>query len=348
MALDEFETPTMEVADGIVAPPAGEFPAYPISWYLFCDANEIRSRPISKPFLGKQLVAYRTSSGRAVVMDARCSHLGSDLGQGCVRGENIKCPFHDWEYRPDGKCVHIPAQAEIPAFAKQVCYPTEEQNGLIFIFNGAHPSFPLPFFPGCDPKNFSPATPFGTDLDCPWYMAGANAFDLQHFLAAHDRKLKGSPTAQRPSRYSFESSGTFDVSGDNIRDRLTRRFAGDEVTLSLTDWCGSLSFATATFSQTKSYGLVAREPLAGGGVRVKVIVFVRRSESSLGRRLRDPIRLAIRRYFIRKFLTEDAIRLQGVRYNPHAFIECDREMVHYFRFLADVSRGDRTKSLQDN
>jgi hypothetical protein len=194
----------------------------------------------------------------------------------------------------------------------------------------------LPFFPDCHPGDLIPAAPFGTDLDCPWYMAGANAFDLQHFLAAHDRKLKGTPTARRPCRYSFQSSGTFDVTGASIRDRLTRRFAGDEVTLALTDWCGSLSFATATFAKTKSYGMVAREPLVNGGVRVQVIVFVPRSQLMVGRLLRDSMRLAIRRYFIRKFLTEDAIRLQGVRYNPHTFIDCDQEMIHYFRFLVEV------------
>jgi phenylpropionate dioxygenase-like ring-hydroxylating dioxygenase large terminal subunit len=340
MAVDEFETPTINSDCESVAPSASEFPAFPVSWYLFCNATEISRKPISKPFLGKQLVGYRTSGGQAVVMDGHCSHLGSDLGQGCVRGDNIKCPFHDWEYGPDGQCIRIPAQSEIPVFAKQVTYPTQEQNGLIFVYNGADPAFPLPFFPECDPAELIPATPFGADLDCPWYMAGANAFDLQHFLASHDRKLKGTPTVRRPSRHSFHSSGTFDVTGDSIRDRLTRRIAGDEVTLALTDWCGSLSFATATFAQTKSYGMVAREPLPEGGVRVQVIVFVRRSQSLIRRAFGDSIRLAIRRYFIRKFLAEDAIRLQGVRYNPRTFIDSDGEMVRYFRFLADVSGGD--------
>jgi len=59
----------------------------------------------------------------------------------------------------------------------------------------------------------------------------------------------------------------------------------------------------------------------------------------------DPLSLAIRRYFIRKFLTEDAIRLQGVRYDPYSFIACDREMVHYFRFLTEVAHGKSLPAL---
>lgn len=345
MAIDELAQMAPADEDRPTGPAADQFPSYPISWYLFCDSKAIDRQPFSKSFLGHRLVAYRTSGGKAVVMDARCAHLGSDLGKGCVNGDDIVCPFHDWRYGPDGRCVGIPAQRGIPDFARQTAFPTEERNGLIYIFNAAKPIFPLPFFAEVRPDELVPAAPFGTVLDCPWYMAGANAFDLQHFNAAHDRRLKEPPIVSRPSPYAFQSSGKFDVSGDSLRDRLTRRFSGDEVTLALTDWCGSLSFATATFRRTSSYGMVAREPLPDGGVRVQVIVFVRRSQSAIARALRDPLSLAIRRYFIRKFLTEDAIRLQGVRYDPYSFIACDREMVHYFRFLTEVAHGKSLSAL---
>ena len=277
MTIDEFVLMLPDDEDRPIAPATDQFPLYPISWYLFCDSKSIDRKPFSKSFLGHRLVAYRTSSGKAIVMDARCAHLGSDLGKGRVRGDDIVCPFHDWQYGPDGRCVRIPAQQGIPEFARQTTYPVEERHGLIYIFNALQPIFPLPFFDGIHPDELVRASPFGTDLNCPWYMAGANAFDLQHFRAAHDRRLKEPPIVKRPSPYSFCSSGKFDVSGDSWRDRLTRRFAGDEVTLALTDWCGSMSFATATFRSTSSYGMVAREPLPNGGVRVQVIVFVRRS-----------------------------------------------------------------------
>ena len=109
--------------------------------------------------------------------------------------------------------------------------------------------------------------------------------------------------------------------------------------LAITDWCGTLSFATATFRRTKSYGLVVREPLEDGRVRVDVIVFVKRSSNALARVLRDPINIAIRRYFIKNFLTADAVRLDGVRYNPHSLIAADRDMIDYFRWLADAASG---------
>ena len=76
--------------------------------------------------------------------------------------------------------------------------------------------------------------------------------------------------------------------------------------MSITDWCGNLMFATATFRRTRSYGMVATRPLEAGGVLVQVIVFVRRSRSRLGRVCLDPLHLAVRRFFIREFLRADA------------------------------------------
>jgi phenylpropionate dioxygenase-like ring-hydroxylating dioxygenase large terminal subunit len=327
-------------------PPAVNFPAVPISWYLFCVSRQMRNGPFSKPFLGRRLVAYRGGSGRVVVMDGKCSHLGSDLGAGQVVGDGIRCPFHDWTYGPDGRCIHIPAQSHIPAQARQTCYPVQERHGMVFVFNGPRPTFPLPFFPECDPAELAPSRPFGTVLDCPWFMAGANAFDLQHFRAAHDRRLAGEPMVDQPTPYCFRASGQFQVAGSSLQDRLTRAFAGDMVTLGIIDWCGSLSFATAEFRRTSTYGLVAREPLGDGRVRVDVIVFARRSKRRWQRTLWDPVHLAVRRHFIKQFLTADAIRLNGVRYNPAGLIDADRDMVQYLTWLATVA-GGKSDSLVD-
>jgi nitrite reductase/ring-hydroxylating ferredoxin subunit len=323
----------------VQAPPADRFPEYPDSWYLFCAARQLRRGPVSRDLAGRRLVAFRTAGGRLAVMDARCGHLGADLGRGCVVGEAVRCPFHHWEYAADGRCVRVPAGGSAPAWARQACYPAEERHGFVFVFNAPEPRFPLPFFPGCRPEDFVPARPFGTTLDCPWFMVGANAFDLQHFRAAHDRRLAGEPRVDCPAPFARRASARFAVAGGSLQDRLTRRLAGDEVEMAITDWCGNLMFATATFRRTRSYGMVATEPLAGGGVAVRVVVFVPRGRTALGRLLADPLRLAVRRLFIKRFLASDAARLQGARYNPRGLIEADRDLADYFHWLAAVSHA---------
>jgi len=324
----------------VQAPAASRFPAYPISWYLFCASNELRDRPFSRDIFGRRLVAYRTPDKRPTVLDARCSHLGADLGRGRVVGDRIQCPFHHWEYAADGRCVHIPVTEDIPPSARQMCYPVVERHGYVFVFNGREALFPLPFFADADPQDFIASRPFGTVLNCPWYMIGANAFDLQHFRAAHDRRLIAEPIVDCPADFARRATGRFRVAGDSLQDGITRLLAGNEVEMSITDWCGNLMLATATFRRTRSYGMVITEPLGAAGVGVRVIVFVRRSERWLGRLLADPLHAWIRRLFIKKFLSSDAERLNGARYNPRGLIPYDQDLADYFRWLAQVAHSE--------
>jgi hypothetical protein len=219
-----------------------------------------------------------------------------------------------------------------------------ERHGLIFVFNGAEPRFELPFFDGCDPQDFTPARPIEALVESPWHLIGANAFDVQHFRAAHDRRLIGEPAVSQPHPLARQAAGTFEVAGNNWRDRVTRRFAGDRVTMSITDWCGNLMLATATFRRTTSYGMVITEPQGPNCVLVRIFVFLPQSKTPWSRALADPFRREVRRYFIMKFLSEDAKRLQGAAYNPSGFIECDRHLMDYFRWLAIAASPERDVS----
>src|ERR1700722_662322 len=119
----------------LTAPPADRFPDYPTSWYLFCRSRDLRAGPLSREILGKRLVAFRPAGrqgGPPVILDGRCAHLGADLGAGCVVADTLQCAFHNWRYRGDGQCVHIPASPEVPAFARVRTYPTVERHGFVF------------------------------------------------------------------------------------------------------------------------------------------------------------------------------------------------------------------------
>lgn len=317
-------------------PPAACFPSYPPAWYLFGLSREIKKRPVSKDLLGRRLVAFRTDRGQLAILDARCSHLRADLGNGCVVGETVQCPFHHWRYAADGGCVHLPAMTEIPASARQRSYPTLERHGLLFFFNGCQPLYPLPFFDAVDPNEFIAAQPFGLELQCPWWLVGANACDLQHFLGAHDRRLAGPPTVERPSPYARHARALFAVVGTSWRDRVTRWFGGGEVEMAITDWCGVLMFVTASFRRTRTHGMLTSIPLGRDRVLVRGVVFVKRGGNPVGRSLLDPLHLRLRRYFVKEFLRPDAeLATRGLRYNPGSLLPCDVEMARYFSWLAD-------------
>jgi len=330
------------VADESV-PLAEEFPSHPPAWYLFGMTREVRSRPVSKDLLGRRLVAFRTSDERLAILDARCSHLHADLGNGCVVGDTVQCPYHHWRYGADGRCARIPSGDEIPAFARQRSYPVVERHGLVFFFNGQQPLYPLPFFQGVDPDEYVAAPPFGLALSCPWWLVGANACDLQHFLGAHDRRLLGPARVEGIGPYARQASAPFQVVGSSWRDRLTRYFAGPEVEMSITDWCGVLMFVTASFRRTRSHGMLTSIPLGRARVLVRGVVFVQKSQNLVGRWLLDPAHLRFRRYFVKEFLRPDAeLAVRGLSYNPRSLLACDGEMSRYFQWLAIAANAART------
>lgn len=316
------------------APAATAFPVFPASWYLFCESRGLHQGPLSQTILGRQLVAFRTASGRVAVMDAHCAHLGADLGCGSVVGETLQCPFHHWRYGPDGVCASLPSQAPVPSFARLQTYPVEERHGLIFFFNGREPLFPLPFFFDASPDDYAAGEVFRYVADCTWFMNSAHAFDRQHFAAVHDRELLAPPVIDCPAPYARRNSYPAKVVGHTIFDRILRVTAGRTVKITLTIWGGTFAVITAEFENLKSGFLMAMEPLEDGRTRCHGIVMAHRSRGPL--RVFDPLRLRLRRLFTHGYLKEEARLLRATRYNPRSLGPDDQDMIEYFHWVASL------------
>ena len=108
------------------------FPAYPRGWFFIAHSDELKPGDVQPlKYFGKDLVLFRTESGKAVLSDAFCPHLGAHLGhEGRVIGESVRCPFHGWQFNADdGKCSSIPYCEDIPERARVRTWHTEEKNG---------------------------------------------------------------------------------------------------------------------------------------------------------------------------------------------------------------------------
>jgi len=277
-------------------------------------------------------------------LSGRCSHLGAYLKNGTVSGERLVCPLHGWEYGPDGVCGKIPATETIPAFARQSSYPVEERGGHVFFFNRQEALFAVPFFEGLSPEQLLSTKPFELMAEATWYFVGANGFDIQHFRMAHDRTLIGQPEVSAPSPFARRVVATFEVSGNSYQDRLTRCIAGARVTMNVTVWGGTLILVRAEFPRTTSFGIFNVLPLDANRTLGRVIVWVQRSKSALGRALFDPFNAAIRRMFIRRFLHSDLPRIAGLRYRPGNLIAADGMLADYFGWLENVCQPQPTEN----
>jgi phenylpropionate dioxygenase-like ring-hydroxylating dioxygenase large terminal subunit len=318
------------------------FPAVPRGWYYLCAVCHLRREPVGVGLGTRKFVGFKNASDAASVIDARCSHMGADLSRGCVRDGRIHCPLHDWQYDGDGRCVHIPAgdQTPPPPFARQAAFPSTQLGGHVVFHNAPTAAYPMPFYDGVTPDDLLPARPFDFVVDTPWYMIGANAFDLQHFRVAHDRTLVDEPVVESPSPFARRISATYEVTGGGWRDRLTRWLSGPRVRMSITVWGGTNVLVTAKFARTTSYGMVFVRPLGECRTHLRTIVWIPRRRSGLSRQTVDALDAWVRRRFIRAFMADDAARSAGVRYNPATIIPADRTLAEYMSWLASVSGGD--------
>jgi cholesterol 7-desaturase len=109
---------------------------YPDGWYRLAASDDLAPGDIRYlECLGRQLVVYRSQDGATVsAMSAFCPHLGANLAGGCVKGERIQCPFHNWELRPDGKVHTIPYADKLPVRTQQETWPIRECYGQVFIY----------------------------------------------------------------------------------------------------------------------------------------------------------------------------------------------------------------------
>lgn len=323
------------------APAERTFPEVPAAWYLFGSARELRQNPLTKRILGKDLVAYRGEHGLVVVMDARCSHLAADLGCGQVKGENIQCPFHQWEYGMSGECVSIPGVKDIPAFARQTVYPTEERHGFIYFFNGEQPLFELPFFEGVASQDLVPGKPFHFVAECSWHMLAANGFDTAHFTSVHDRTLVSAPIVDSFSNFSRRMRFRSMITGNSIFDYLLVHTVGDGVDISITCWGGPMTLVTGSFRRAKSYIFITTQPLENHKTNVEVIVFSTKKRLGARRLIPRWVELSVRRLFTKGFMKDDIDRLGGIRYQPASLLENEGELIQFFEWVASLPQVRR-------
>jgi 3-ketosteroid 9alpha-monooxygenase subunit A len=139
---------------------------------------------------GQKLVVFGGADGAINVLDAYCRHMGGDLSQGEVKGNEIACPFHDWRWGGDGRCKQVPYSRRTPKLARTAAWTTLEQDGMLFVWNDPErrpppPEVTIPRIEGATSDGWS---------DWHWYTTVVhsncreiidNVVDMAHFFYIH-------------------------------------------------------------------------------------------------------------------------------------------------------------------
>ena len=101
-------------------------------------------KPHAVEAFGTKLVVFADSAGEPHVLDAYCRHMGGDLSQGSVKGDAVACPFHDWRWGGNGRCVGIPYAKRVPPRARTRSWITLVENRQLFVWHDPEGNPPPP------------------------------------------------------------------------------------------------------------------------------------------------------------------------------------------------------------
>ncbi|MGV0635449.1 Rieske 2Fe-2S domain-containing protein [Mycolicibacillus trivialis] len=118
---------------------------YARGWHCVGVADSFRDgKPHALHAFGRKLVVFADSQGALHILDGYCRHMGGDLTQGTIKGDEVACPFHDWRWGGDGRCKLVPYSKRTPKAARTRSWPTDERGGLLFVWHDHENNPPQP------------------------------------------------------------------------------------------------------------------------------------------------------------------------------------------------------------
>tara|TARA_R110001599_G_scaffold353459_2_gene592798 strand:- start:48254 stop:49342 length:1089 start_codon:yes stop_codon:yes gene_type:complete len=132
---------------------------FPRGWFIVAESSELDGGPMAVRFFGQDLALYRGESGRPVMLDAYCAHMGTHITASTsamivkngeqIEGDSIRCPYHGWRYNPAGEVDDIPYfDGPCPKSASIRSYPVIDNMGCIMAWfdpDGREPDYDAPF-----------------------------------------------------------------------------------------------------------------------------------------------------------------------------------------------------------
>jgi renierapurpurin 18,18'-hydroxylase len=192
----------------------------PNFWYPVAESGKVKKgKAAAATFAGERIALYRGESGTVHALEDRCAHRQVPLSMGVVEGDILRCCYHAWAYRGDGRISQIPY---LPKGAGRPprgvrAYPAREAYGMVFVFPGdpeLAATTALPELPEFDSAGHKTMT-FSRTVRCHYSFMHENLLDMNHqflhrgILGRIKPELLGYDTGPQhvEARYLFTHTG---------------------------------------------------------------------------------------------------------------------------------------------
>jgi phenylpropionate dioxygenase-like ring-hydroxylating dioxygenase large terminal subunit len=102
-------------------------------WQIACASSKLGNKPLPVQRSGRHIVLFRDSQGVAHALEDRCAHRQVPLSAGKVQTGNLECPYHGWQYAPNGEVAFVPALGCPRKDIRISRFAALEQDGFVWV-----------------------------------------------------------------------------------------------------------------------------------------------------------------------------------------------------------------------
>ena len=143
-----------------------------------------KGKTFAARFAGERIALYRGAGGAVYALEDRCAHRQVPLSMGVVEGDALRCCYHAWAYRGNGRISQIPylPKDAPPAAARgpRLPGPRGVRPGIRLPRQpGPGGGAPLPDLPEFDSAEHKTMT-FSRTVACHYSFMHENLLDMNH------------------------------------------------------------------------------------------------------------------------------------------------------------------------
>lgn len=162
------------------------------AWYVAGWSHEVGAEGLlRRVLLGRPVVLFRASDGKAHALLDRCPHRHAPLSSGRREGDSLRCLYHGIRIDIAGRCVEVPGQEGVPGGLQVPVFPLVERDRLLWIWMGepehADPAR-IPTLAWLDDPRWG-KKPGYIHYDASYLLVVDNLLDFSHLAWVHAKTL---------------------------------------------------------------------------------------------------------------------------------------------------------------
>ena len=231
-------------------PPERYIPHVAHRWYVAGFAWEFQDKPVARTCWGIPWCCFALAASCApskIAAAIAISRFRADNRRG---GDPMRLSRS--VFAPDGRCIEIPGQSQIPKMACVRAYPLQERNQIVWIWMGRTPDSQPTGEAPAHPWHDDPGYQFKGDIyhyKAPWQLIHDNLLDLSHLGYVHTRTIGGNASIHFKPEMTLRTGRTGCALFATCAIRNRRRLTSKPGRLPAASIAGRISnFASATFS----------------------------------------------------------------------------------------------------